>query len=196
MKMFSQVFHKYNLLNHPFYLAWNEGKLSCDQLSLYARQYGSFIRLISKGWEAANETAIAIEEQEHYKLWQKFSQSINKEKTAISLPAVDELVNSTEENFKSYAAALGALYAFEAQQPGTATSKLEGLRKHYGEQKIDETYFIIHANDIEEPALLEEKMNVLSMEEKSRAADACEATCRLLWNALTEIYEYPIPCMN
>lgn len=196
MKIFTEIFRKYNLLEHPFYLAWNEGKLSCEQLSLYARQYGSFIQLISNGWEAINEIAIATEEQKHYELWQKFGKSLNKRKTAISLPAVDKLVNSTKENYKSYAGALGALYAFEAQQPGTATSKLEGLKKHYSQWNVDETYFTIHADDVEEPALLEEKINVLTAGEKLTAADACETICCLLWNALTDIYAYPVPSMN
>ena len=186
--MFPEIFRKYNLLEHPFYLAWNEGKLTCDQLSLYAQQYGSFIQLISDGWQAANEDTIATEEQEHYILWQKFGKSLNKETTNVSLPAVDELVNATKENYRSYAGALGALYAFEAQQPGTATSKLAGLKEHYSQWNVDETYFKIHADDVEEPALLEEKMNGLSAEQKVIAAEACEATCSLLWNALTDIY--------
>ena len=197
MKIYSETFRKYNLLDHPFYLAWNEGKLSCEQLSLYAQQYGSFIQLISNGWQAANEEGIATEEQEHYILWQKFGKSLNKEKINISLPAVADLVNCTKENYKNYAGALGALYAFEAQQPGTATSKLAGLKKHYSQWNVDETYFTIHADDVEEPALLEEKINLLSEKDKLTAADACETTCRLLWNALTDIYEHAgVPSMN
>jgi pyrroloquinoline-quinone synthase len=186
---YPNVFRKYNLLDHPFYLAWNEGKLSREQLSLYAQQYGLFIQLISSGWHAANEEGIALEENEHYILWQKFGKSLNGENKNIFVPAVEELVNSTTENYKNYASALGALYAFEVQQPGTATSKLAGLQKHYGKWNVDETYFKIHADDIEEPELLEEKINDLSPQDKLIAAQACETTCGLLWNALTEIYE-------
>ena len=187
---YPEVFAKYNLLDHPFYLAWNEGKLSKEQLSLYAVQYGSFIQLISQGWEVANEESIALEEEQHYILWQKFSRSLHTEQQNITLAAVDQLVSSTNENYKIYAAALGTLYAFEAQQPGTATSKLAGLQKHYGNWNVDETYFRIHENDIAEPALLEKKINALSTEQRIIAADACEATCKSLWNSLSAIYEY------
>ncbi|TKK68199.1 hypothetical protein FC093_11220 [Ilyomonas limi] len=190
MKVCSEVFLEYNLLNHPFYQAWNEGRLTCSQLSLYANQYGSFIQLISEGWQCVNEEAIAAEEQEHYELWQQFGNSLNKEVNAAFLPAVDELTSTTKENYKTYAGALGALYAFEAQQPATATSKLRGLKEHYSHWNVDETYFTIHANDIEEPALLEEKMNVLSAEDRAIAYEACASTCRLLYNALTDIYNH------
>jgi pyrroloquinoline-quinone synthase len=190
MKVCSEIFLEYNLLNHPFYLAWSEGRLTCSQLSLYARQYGSFIKLITEGWRSVNEEAIATEEQEHYELWQKFGNSLNKEVTNAFFPAVHELVTTTKENYRTYAGALGALYAFEAQQPATATSKLQGLKEHYRKWNVDETYFTIHANDVEEPALLEEKMNALSSADRSIAYDACATTCRLLYNALTDIYNY------
>jgi pyrroloquinoline-quinone synthase len=100
---------------------------------------------------------------------------------------VNELVESTKTYFQSYASAIGALYAFEAQQPDTASSKLQGLREHYSDWHADEIYFTIHAEDFEEPALLEEKFNALSGEEKIVAASACEETCSRLWDALTGI---------
>ena len=48
--------------------------------------------------------------------------------------------------------ALGALYAFEHQQPATAKSKLAGLRKHYNLAPSAEVYFDIHQDDEDEPA--------------------------------------------
>ena len=190
MKVFPAIFLEYNLLNHPFYRAWSEGRLASGQLSLYAKQYGSFIKLISEGWRRVNEEAIATEEQEHYELWKKFGNSLNMEVNNAFLPAVDELVTTTKENYRTYAGALGALYAFEVQQPATAASKLQGLKEHYSKWTGDETYFTIHANDIEEPALLEEKMNDLSPADRLIAYNACATTCRLLYNALTDIYNY------
>lgn len=189
MKNFSETFRRYDLLEHPFYRAWSDGKLSREQLGLYAEQYASFIKLISEGWENVNENAIAIEEKEHYELWQQFKESLQVESSNSSLPAVEALVNTTKENFKSYAGSLGALYAFEAQQPGTATSKLKGLKDHYSNWNVDETYFAIHANDIEEPALLEEKMQALTPTEKIVAEQACASVCRSLYDALTRVYE-------
>jgi pyrroloquinoline-quinone synthase len=188
-RLFSPVFEQYNLLQHPFYLAWNQGKLTKEQMAVYANEYGSFIELISEGWRVAGEDAIAKEEEEHYILWKKFAASLDTKNIATEAKDVKELVNSVNNSFRSYAGALGALYAFEAQQPATASSKLEGLKKHYSQWQADETYFTIHQADFEEPALLEEKINSLPKEEKLIAALACEETCSRLWNALTGIME-------
>jgi pyrroloquinoline-quinone synthase len=195
--LFAPVFEQYNLLQHPFYLAWNEGRLTKEQMAVYATGYGSFIQLISEGWQVAGEQAIAKEEEEHYELWKNFAGSLEAKNLEATISQVDELVGSVKNCFGSYAGALGALYAFEAQQPATATSKLEGLKKHYSNWHADETYFTIHQADFEEPALLEEKINSLSKEEKLVAALACEETCSLLWNALTGIMEYKgVACLN
>ncbi|MBS1946171.1 MAG: iron-containing redox enzyme family protein [Bacteroidetes bacterium] len=186
---FKQTLDRHNLLQHPFYVAWNEGKLTREQLALYAGEYGSFIQLISKGWAKAGENKIAQEEEAHYKLWQKFAGSIGAENTHASLLSVKALLNSMEQHYGSYAGALGALYAFEAQQPATASSKLDGLRKHYSSWGADETYFQIHSTDFAEPALLEQKMSALSETERAVALEACVSTAKALWEALTGIME-------
>jgi len=189
-RLFAPVFERYNLLQHPFYLAWNEGRLTKEQMAVYAGEYGSFIQLISGGWQAAGEPVIAKEEEDHYVLWKSFAESLGTQNSGASIKEVNELVNSVRNSFGSRTTALGALYAFEAQQPLTASSKLEGLKEHYSQWNADETYFTIHQTDFEEPALLEEKINSLSKEEKLVAALACEETCSLLWNALTGIMEH------
>jgi len=196
-RVFSPVFEQYNLLKHPFYLAWNEGRLTKEQMATYAAEYGSFIQLISEGWQVTGEQAIAKEEETHYLLWKKFAESLGTKASGATIKEVEELVNSVRKSFGSYAGALGALYAFEAQQPGTASSKLEGLKEHYIHWQANETYFDIHQADFEEPALLEEKINSLSKEEKLVAALACEETCSLLWNALTGImWQTGAHCLN
>lgn len=187
---FSEIFEHYNLLKHPFYLAWNEGKLTRDQLALYAGEYGSFINLISKGWQQTGEEKIANEEAEHFILWQQFAASIGSKSIEANLLSSKQLLNTTEDNYKTYAGALGALYAFEKQQPATAASKLEGLRKHYSNWNADETYFKVHEHDLYEPALLEEKINMLNHGDKLIAQSACAASCEALWNALSGIMNH------
>ena len=81
---FADTLKQYNLLEHPFYLAWNEGKLTREQLSLYAGEYGSFIKLISQGWQQAGEHQIASEEIEHFALWQNFAGSISAKSIAAN----------------------------------------------------------------------------------------------------------------
>jgi pyrroloquinoline-quinone synthase len=186
---FSETLKQHNLLQHPFYLAWNEGKLTRGQLALYAGEYGSFISLISQGWEQTGEQAIAEEEIEHYALWKNFAVSVGADRIGANLASAKQLVSTTESCYSTYAGALGALYAFEAQQPATASSKLDGLRKHYSHWKADETYFKVHENDLAEPAMLEEKISLLSENDQAIAQSACASTCKALWDALTGIME-------
>jgi pyrroloquinoline-quinone synthase len=196
-KLFSTVFEQYDLLQHPFYIAWNEGKLTKDQMSVYAGEYGSFIQLISEGWKTVGEHDISKEEEEHYQLWKLFAKSLDAKNMGATISNVTDLVSSAKKNFQSYAGALGALYAFEAQQPATASSKLKGLKDNYSNWNTDETYFHIHQSDFEEPALLEEKINSLSPEEKSVAIESCKETCQLLWNALSGIMDHThAGCLN
>ena len=125
----------------------------------------------------------------HYELWKNFAGSIGADRIGANLPSVKQLVSTTESHYTTYAGALGALYAFEAQQPATASSKLDGLRKHYSEWKADETYFKLHENDLAEPAMLEEKIKLLKESDKAIAQSACASTCKSLWDALSGIME-------
>src|SRR5690606_18245000 len=94
------------------------------------------------------------------------------------------LVETSDKLFADRAASLGALYAFEAQQPHTAASKLEGLRAHYALPESAEIYFDVHKDDWDEPALLRERMAALTPEEQKTAAAACEQMARALREAL------------
>ena len=178
---------KHNLLNHPFYQAWDAGELSRDALALYAREYSRFIAKVADGWEACGDSDIAAEEREHHDLWMKFYDSLGTSESNKRVKEVDNLTTSCDAFFGSYAGALGALYAFEAQQPHTSKSKLQGLRTHYKAFNADETYFVVHENDFEEPGMLLGMMDNLPEHEQEHAAFACERTCALLWDALSGI---------
>ena len=73
---FYSSIEKWNLLNHPFYRAWNNGSLPAEKLKQYAAEYGAFISTISHGWSAAGEPMIAAEESEHFEIWKKFAHSL------------------------------------------------------------------------------------------------------------------------
>ena len=183
------VIAKWNLLEHPFYRAWTMGTLPTDHLKLYSSEYASFIGMVAKGWEACGNDEIAKEEVEHYDLWKDFAKSLGHQDVTTSVPEVKTLVESCEKNYEQRTSALGALYAFEKQQPATAKSKLEGLRTHYQSLNADETYFVVHENDIEEPALLMDYMNELNENDQEIALAACEEICEKVYNALTGIME-------
>ena len=173
------------LLKHPFYQAWNMGTLTVENLGLYATQYGEFIDRIASGWEAVGDGETANEEREHARLWTDFANSLGASRPAAArLPEIEALVSLSGEFFSDRARALGALYAFEQQQPGTSESKLAGLRKHYSVAPKGEVYFDIHRTDFEEPRWLAEQIEGLTDEEYAQAEDACRRMSSALWRGL------------
>jgi pyrroloquinoline-quinone synthase len=191
-----QVIEKWQLLKHPFYEAWSDGTLSKEALQLYASEYGNFIQLIPQGWSTIGDDVTALEEKEHIELWGSFARAL---KTNIGQPLLDEtrsLLEQTEELFTTPAQALGALYAFEIQQPATSVSKLEGLRAHYGYPVECEKYFKAHADNWGESARLAQAIDELNQPDQSFALEACEKTSIALWHALSGIHNNTGKTMN
>jgi pyrroloquinoline-quinone synthase len=192
---FDAVVAKHSLLKHPFYVAWSMGTLPVAALKGYASEYGAFIATISQGWRAAGEQEIAGIEDGHSRVWeQSFAASLNTSVAAPQVPEVVDLVALAGEMFGEYATALGALYAFEVQQPFTAQSKLKGLGEHYAqlpERCAD--YFRMHAADYDEPALLSAKIDALNPGERQRALEACERMSQALYQSLSGIHASFLP---
>jgi pyrroloquinoline-quinone synthase len=178
------------LLRHPFYVAWSEGTLPVAALKDYAREYGAFIGAVGRGWEAAGEPEHARVEDGHARVWERtFAAGLGTTVGGPRVAEVSELLTAARELFGGRATALGALYAFEAQQPSTAASKLEGLREHYRQLPAEcGEYFRLHRDDYGELSLLKGALDALSADETERAVAACERMSRALYDALTGIH--------
>lgn len=180
---------RWALLRHPFYQAWESGQLPLKALQSYASEYGAFISQLPLGWETVGDAETAKEEREHAALWQLFASGLDTQIGEARLPKVVELVAKSTRLFATPATALGALYAFEAQQPATAASKLDGLRKHYALPASAEPYFVTHSSNQHESAKLLELIAALPAAERAVSLEACEVMSEALWNALTDIYD-------
>jgi len=186
----SPAFSRWSLLESKFYQAWSAGTLPIEALAQYSREYGGFIRLIGDGWAAHGDSAIAAEEREHAELWQDFARGLGTEVGEAETPAVQMLLERMRLYFSAEATSIGALYAFELQQPRTAQSKLEGLKAFYPSVPGSSyKYFEIHCRDDEEPALLRTRLAELAPMEREQALVACEETVRLLREALDGLYD-------
>jgi pyrroloquinoline-quinone synthase len=186
---------RWNLLESKFYQAWSAGTLPVEALATYSREYGAFIARIADGWQAHGDNVVAAEEREHVAMWRSFAQALGTDIGEAQTPAVKALVDAADRFFADRASSLGALYAFEAQQPATTTSKLAGLREHYNIDPAAETYFEVHANEEQEPALLLDRMRVLPAAEQAQAAEACERMSEALRRALDGLYDsVAAPC--
>ncbi|HTZ31734.1 MAG TPA: CADD family putative folate metabolism protein [Methylomirabilota bacterium] len=154
-----------SLLKHPFYQDWQMGKLSRETLQLYAAQYYRHVEAFPKHLRvlaARTEGSIRdivlenLAEEEnperpHPKLWRDFAATLGVNEEDItccpSLPGTQAVVETFREivGDRSVAEAVAALYAYEAQVPEIATTKIEGLKKFYGVTSPKGlAYFAVH----------------------------------------------------
>lgn len=154
-----------NLLKHPFYQDWQMGKLSREALQLYAAQYyrhveafPKHLRVLSARTEGPVRNIILqnlAEEEDpaspHPKLWRDFAATLGVSEDDItscpSLPGTQAVVETFREivGDRPVAEAIAALYAYEAQVPEIAITKIDGLRNHYGVKAPKAlAYFAVH----------------------------------------------------
>ncbi len=181
------IVKQFELNGHPFYAEWKAGTLPEWQLRMYADQYGHFVGKIADGWETLGETFFADEEREHEVLWSDFRRSLGATGTGV-LPSTETLVTAAGNLFKNKPEAIGALYAFEAQQPYTSRAKLDGLNEHYQVSNEGKEYFRVHADDIAEVELLKKYVESLTDAEFERAKTACAIVCASMYGALDGVY--------
>jgi pyrroloquinoline-quinone synthase len=153
-----------NVLEHPFYQRWTEGRLSATELGVYAGQYRHAVRALANASEAAAEAAgedglesheglcrHAEEEADHLSLWDSFADACSADADAAPLEGTRECVREWTAG-GDLLERLAVLYAIEASQPEISRTKLDGLRRHYGqiEEGPATEYFAVHQHrDVE-----------------------------------------------
>ncbi|MGO8969038.1 MAG: hypothetical protein ACLQDQ_05655 [Myxococcaceae bacterium] len=185
-----EAISRYDLLRHPFYQAWSAGTLTVAALAIYAREYGAFIDVLEWGWNALDEPEGAAIERHHVDLWKGFARALGTTVLDVAaLGAGKSLLEEATRSFTTPPEAAGALYAFEAQQPSTARSKLKGLDTYYRSLPAGvRPYFEAHACETGEEALLQRKLARMTEAEQERATAACSRMAKALWDALTSIH--------
>lgn len=183
---FDSIVARHDLNEHPFYRAWRAGTLPVYKLRSYASEYAPFIEAIAEGWQALGEPDHASAEQDHARLWYRFRDALGPA-SQPSCPEAKALVDASRDAFADPVESLGALYAFECQQPSTARSKLDGLRQHYAVREEATAYFRVHADDYGEREHLRQLAAKLTPSEGARARLSCERVCKAMWSALDGI---------
>ena len=178
---------QFDLNNHPFYQDWRMGTLPVEKLQDYAGEYGRFVATIAEGWETLGQTHYAEEERFHEELWADFSASIEADSIS-KRPTTETLVAAARNGFATKATAVGALYAFEAQQPHTSQVKLDGLKEHYAVGEKGQEYFRVHANDLAERELLRAMAGKMTDAEFAQTKAACAVVASAMWSALDGVY--------
>jgi len=200
------------MLKHPFYQAWTEGRLPIESLRAYARQYfhhvEAFPRAVSAVHSAcpdrdgrrmlaenlAEEEGIEAGKQDHASLWLMFASGLGESADAVRGQELNGDTQALIDTFhrlsrQSYAAGLGALYAYESQFPGVASAKIEGLIDRYGisdEQTL--RFFRVHESaDVEHSAACRSLLDRLPESERAEAVAAGEELAAALWNFLSGV---------
>jgi len=200
------------MLKHPFYQAWTEGRLPLDTLRDYARQYFHHVEAFPRAVSAvhcacpdrdgrrmlaenlAEEEGLEAGKQDHASLWLMFACGLGEGEDAVRAQPLNPETQALIETFrrlsrKSYAAGLGALYAYESQFPAVASAKIEGLIDRYGIAD-EETlrFFRVHESaDVEHRAVCRELLDRLPEEERAEAIAAGEELAGALWNFLSGV---------
>jgi len=209
---------KYDLLTHPFYLAWSKGELTRDDLQMYAMQYyrhveafPQYLETLEKRLPEGNlrDTIKANREDElgsksasgqsHSDMWLDFAEGTgaNRETTQNfdSISEVKQLISQfrkTSEQGKTVEA-LAAFYAYESQVPRIADEKAKWLKDLYGADAKTCRYFSVHSvADIEHAdtwrRLIDQEING-DQDKAHLALDSAESAAQSLWKVLDGIEE-------
>ncbi|MDA0870441.1 MAG: CADD family putative folate metabolism protein [Proteobacteria bacterium] len=211
--MFSQKLNEkldeYHLLKHPFYQAWNEGKLTREIIKDYAEQYYQHVKAFPRYISATHSMCEDIEQRkvllenlneeeddqnDHPKLWKNFALALGADSEAIETKAQDQFTSEMIENFfkqarSSYAEGLGSFFTYERQVPEIAETKIQGLKKHYGvDSKEGLMFFEVHKGaDVVHRQECEKLLNDLPEADQKKAETAAVTTAKFMWNFLSGI---------
>jgi pyrroloquinoline-quinone synthase len=171
---------RWNVLDHPFYLRWERGELSRDELAFYAGEYRHAVVALARAARTAG--LHADEEAQHIALWDDFASALGT-KAAEPLPETRCCASAWAAADEELGAA-AILYAIESGQPAISETKLRGLVDHYGFAEGSEAveYFVLHGERDHEHAA--EARARLEEREDARLVGLAEAALAANWALL------------
>jgi pyrroloquinoline-quinone synthase len=200
------------MLSHPFYQAWTNGQLSLVTLQEYAKQYFHHVEVFPMVVSAVHSRCpdpsgrrvlaenLAEEEgltgpgkHDHATLWMHFAQGLGATPAEVRSVALNPETQNLIDTFarlstRSYAAGLGALYAYESQLPEVSASKIAGLSGYGVTDERTIRFFRVHGEaDVEHSAVCRELLDRLGPEERADAIAAGEELTEALWTFLSGV---------
>jgi pyrroloquinoline-quinone synthase len=136
---------RWNVLDHPFYLRWERGELTREELAFYAGEYRHAVVALADAAAAAGDEQHALEEAAHVGLWDEFAAAL--EAPLDREPTAGTQTCATSWRRQDALEARAVLYAVESGQPDVSRTKLRGLVDHYGFAPggPGTAYFSLHA---------------------------------------------------
>jgi pyrroloquinoline-quinone synthase len=185
---------RWDVLQHPFYQRWSEGKLTSEDLARYSGQYRHAVEAIATLSASAADALPerqelrrhAAEELGHVRLWDGFVEAVggdsDAEPTAETAECASEWAGDGEP-----VELLARLYAVEASQPAISRTKRAGLLERYGFAEGPGTaYFRVHeGRDVEHAAEVRELISELASDaDADRMVAAAESAYEANWRLL------------
>jgi pyrroloquinoline-quinone synthase len=176
---------RWNVLDHPFYLRWERGDLTRENLAFYAGEYRHAVVALADAAAVAGDAEHAAEEAAHIELWDDFA-------AALDAPLDREPSKETRDCAGAWRAedsleARAVLYAVESGQPDISRTKLTGLVDHYGFTAGSKStgYFELHSDrDDEHAAASAEVLSKAAPEDADRLVAAAAAALEGNWRLL------------
>ncbi len=214
LERLDSIVNERHMLQHPFYIMWNNGELSIEMLREYAHEYylqvHNFPRYVSATHSNCDDFEVRqmllenlVEEEQgpnnHPELWRRFADSLNIERAAITdrkyLQTTKDSVQILQElaGRKNAYEGIAALYAYESQIPEVSTTKIAGLKKHYNLDTKDALEFFEvheHADEIHRTVTREALAKLCQTDEqKESALDSAREAADALNLLLDGVYE-------
>jgi pyrroloquinoline-quinone synthase len=176
---------RWNVLDHPFYLRWERGELTREQLAFYAGEYRHAVVALAEAAAAAGDLEHAEEERAHISLWNDFAVAVDARPDRP--PSAEARACAEAWQRDDPLEARSVLYAVEAGQPDVSRTKLTGLTEHYGfpANTPATEYFAVHADrDHAHAAASKAVLRDVVPEDADRLVAAAEAALEGNWRLL------------
>jgi len=190
------------LLTHPFYRRWEAGRLGEGELAAYAEQYRHIERALPVTLDsvaaalpdgparALVEANLADERgvpAAHIELFESFARAAGAGSDVAPTTATAALLTAVRSAAASDPiVALAMVAAYEVQAADIATSKANGLRRHYGMDADGTQFWDVHS--AQEAAHAEWSIDALTALEADPAliGTAARAAANAWWDFLCE----------
>ena len=200
-----RIIEERSLLNHPFYQAWSDGKLTREALAGYSKEYYQLVKAVpifmTQLMDRVPQTLYdelnfhQQEEFSHIGMWERFASGLGVARNDLlnydGLDKTNHAISGMHRLMGSLESGAAAMYAFEKEIPKISQIKLEGLAEFYGLTSEDVTrYFKEHMEaDIRHTASWKKLIESDTDEHEAISAAESSVTCQnLLLDSCYEEY--------
>ena len=159
LQKIDRIIEERSLLNHPFYKAWSDGKLTRESLTGYSKEYYQLVKAVPifmtqlmDHIPSTSYDELDFHQQEefsHIGMWERFASGLDVSHDDLlnydGLHKTNHAISGMHNLMGKLESGAAAMYAFEKEIPKISQIKLEGLAEFYGLTSEDVTkYFKEH----------------------------------------------------